>query len=219
MSIKFKRKIVQPINDLQFGDIVFIDDRSILNIAARMIRYVERGGKIDGKLFIPNHVMMIKDENPDIDEIVLAQADYNGVKPKKFKLWLNHSKVNVIVKRYPKTLTNEEKRIMRTWTIQQEFKGYDWAALIGIYLQYLLVRYSKSEWLGKIIKAIKNPFNIANRLICSEYIMMIYQQVKIQLCKHCQPSNSTPYDIYKNTKLKEIWRKTNYSYVKGAPIK
>jgi len=217
--LRYKRKILLPNNTLKIGDIVFMDDRSKFNLAAKYIRYVELGGKNPGKNFVPNHIAEIRDENPNLNEIMLAQADYSGVKPKKLSIWLNNPNVNIIVKRYNRPLTENEKYILRTWVIQQEGRGYDWTALLGIYLEYLLVKYSKSEWLKKIIKSLKNPFNIEKRFICSEYIFLSYLQIKISLYKHAQAANITPYDIFQNKRLKDVYSNTNYSYTKEKSIK
>ena len=219
MPMKFKLKIDAPDNSLKFGDIIYIDDRSKLNLAAHIIRYIELGGKFPGKKFTPNHVMMVAEENPDINKVRCIQAYGNGVCYKDLGLWLKHSKVNTIVKRYNHTLTDKEKTKLHNWYVQQLGKGYDWGCLIGIFIRYLLVKYATLGWLRRFLQRFKNPFNARQRFICSEFICLTWLQIKIKLCPNCTDvANTTPYDVYQNKKFTEIYRNYNYSYMRGEPV-
>ena len=117
---------------------------------ANLIRYVQTGGETEHNYYCPNHCGIIIAEHPDIHQVTVMQSNWMGVKPKKLGVWLNHPKVNVIVKRYKGNLRYE--KAMKMWIKEQEGKGYDYPAITGIYGRYLILKYSKSRFMRWYLK-------------------------------------------------------------------
>ena len=214
MSIRFKRKVNKANNNLRFGDLIYVDDRSFWNLSAHVIRYVERGGKFSKNKFTPNHNMMVIEEHPNIDEVKIIQANWVGVNIKPLKLWLQHKKVNVIIKRYKRDLRHKSEEKMRTWTLQQLGKGYDFGAIAGIYGRYLMLKYIKSKFIRWLLKGKRNPLSSKKRFICSEFMFLIYLRARIKLWKKSHYTNVTPYDEFRNKNFYQIFKKSNYEYIK-----
>jgi len=212
MFIKRKKKIKKPNNHLQFGDLIYIDDRSTLNLTAHIVRVVESGGKMHLRRFMPNHIMMVIGENPDIDKVEVIQANWAGVNIRPLKLWINHRKVNTVVKRYKKNFRQKSREKMHTWALQQLGRAYDIPAALGILGRYLILRYTKSKLAKWFMKKKRNPLSSKKRFICSEFVYLIYKQARIRLWKQCHYTNVTPYDEFRNKNFYRIHKRMNREY-------
>lgn len=198
--------------DLNVLDIIFIDDRSIGNLVAKAVRYVECGGKYPTNNFAPNHCGVVVETNDNIHEVKIAQAQGNGVSVKPLKLWSKHSKVNIIVKRYNRPFKGKRKKLLN-WYLSKVGSKYDFVALVGILGRYLLLKHGKSMLIRWYCKHRRNPFGSKIKFFCSEYIYKGFLEIlRVHLWRDYHWTYITPLDLYKSKKLTTIAKHFNYKY-------
>jgi len=200
--------------DLKFGDVVFIDGRSWFNIIGRAIRTVQNGGKHPDHSFNPNHIGIVIEENENLHEVKIIQSAFLGVRIRRLGGWTQHPKCNITVKRYNDEFTDVQRRVMKTWLKSKIGCWYDYPALAGIFIRYILLQMIENKIIAYFIKRLwKNPFDSKIRFICSEIVYYAYlYSVHVAIWTETHPSFITPYDEMRSKKFTTIGRYWNYQY-------
>jgi hypothetical protein len=200
--------------DLEKGDVIFIDGRSKWNIIGRAIRVVQTGGKHPDHTFNPNHIGIVIEENDNLHEVKVIQSAFLGVRIRKLGGWTKHPTCNITVKRYNRTLTDIQKRVMMSWLKSQIGRWYDYPALLGIILRYILLKAIEHPVIKYFFKRlVRNPFDGKLRFICSElvYYAFLYGTHE-SIWTETTPGFITPYDEFRSKKFTTIGRYWNYQY-------
>jgi len=198
--------------DLHLADVIFIDDRSKFNFIAKAIRYVQYGGHYPIDKFNPNHIITVVKENEDINKVMVIQSAFMGVTIKPLKNWVNHPYCNIIIKRYSKSFKGKKQKLV-DWYFSKLGIGYDYFALLGIYMRYLLIKNSDSLIFKWYLNRIKNPLNNKIRFYCSEIIYKGFLKIlKDHLWRKYHWTFITPLDMFKSKKLTTIAKHFNYKY-------
>jgi hypothetical protein len=92
------------------------------------------------------------------DVPTVLEASTGGVKPQLLSTWL---KKNKVIKKF-KPLVDISGGLKASIKLLNE--GYDYVGFIG-YIPVIIARYFK--------KSIKNPIASSNKLICSEFVLML----------------------------------------------
>ncbi len=202
-------------NKLKFGDIVFIDNRANWNILGKMVRFIENGGKHPKTHFMPNHVGIILEAHDDIGECKIIQAGYGGVKRRALKYWIQHPKTNIIVKRCYKQVFEGRKRVLKSWLLRQEGKKYDFPALLGILLRWVLLTIIDNKLIIYFIRHLPNPLSSKIKFTCSELVARAFKEaIRISLFKNVSSGNITPYDEFRSKKIRTVAKIIQFQYEK-----
>jgi len=198
---------------LEIGDVVFIDGRAKWNLIGKMIRFVENGGKHPTTKFMPNHIGTVIESYNDIKECKIIESSLVGVRIMPIKHWSNNSKTNIIIKRCNKLKSEKYKKVLKKWLLKQVGKKYDYPALVGILLRFILLRIVKNKFFKFFIRRMKNPLANKIKFTCSELVARGFKEaIRIYIFKHVDPANITPYDIFRSKKLKTIAKIINFEY-------
>jgi len=207
------------IDKLQFGDVVYIDDRSPHNLVGKIIRTLENGGKHPDKFFIPNHCGVVIESNENFHETKIIQSAYLGVRVKKLGRWSSHKYCNVIVKRYKWYFPDYKKRQMKGWLEDKIGLPYDFLSLLPMLGKYYLLKIVENPIIKIFIRRLPNPLDSKVKFICSELIFRAFFEIlNIIIWSNCHPSDVTPYDEFRSKKFRVIARVMNFDYEKGEPI-
>ena len=196
----------------KWGDVVFIDSRSPGNITAKMIRFIENGGKSSPDKFMPHHLGMIIEVHDELKECKIIQSGLGGVKIVAIKGWSNNPKTNIIVKRCNRPRFERRKRILKKWLLKQVGKKYDYLACAGIIIRFIILKAMENRFVRYFISRLKNPLASRIKFTCSEFIARAFLAINIRIFKNIHPVNITPYDEYRSKKLRTVAKIINFQY-------
>lgn len=198
---------------LSLGDVVFIDGRAKWNIIGKTIRFIENGGKHPVDKFMPNHIGIVIESHDDIKECKIIQSAFVGVKIIALKHWSNNLKTNIIIKRCNRLKSEKRKKVLKKWLLKQVGKKYDYPALAGILLRFVLLKTVENKLVKYFIRRMKNPLASKIKFTCSELVARAFKEaIRIYIFKHVDSANITPYDIYKSKKIRTIAKIINFEY-------
>lgn len=199
--------------DLKFGDLIFVDSRSSLNILGRAIRIMEAGGVHPDGYFMPNHNGIVVEENEDIYQVKVIQSAILGVKVVPLGLWVSHRKCNIVATRYRGHFADYKKRQMKVWLKTKIGLPYDYLSFLPILAKYFLLKCVENPIIRKIIKHLPNPLDSKTRFICSELVFRAFQEVLgVIIWTDIHPSYVSPYDELRSKKFRTVGRYFNYDY-------
>jgi len=169
---------------ISVGDLVFMKNESVLSKAIRLVST----GKIGQE--VPSHVAIVL--NVLNDDIELIEANYTGVrrimlsKHKNCTFWFAQM-------RSPRAIN-----LGIYWAISQKGKGYDYTALISIFLRSFVRLLSPAVY--NRIKFLRNLLESKMRWFCSEYVCFYARETGKDLWHHA-PSETTPYDVFRSPEI------------------
>ncbi len=196
----------------RWGDIVFIDSRAPSNILAKAIRFVQNGGKPSPNNFMPHHLGMIIEVHDELKECKIIQSGLGGVKISAIKGWSDNPKTNIIVKRCNRPRFEKRKKILKKWLLKQVGKKYDYPAIAGILIRFVILKAMKNRFARYFISRLRNPLASRIKFTCSEFIARAFLAININIFKNIDPANITPYDIYRSKKIRTVARIDNFPY-------
>ena len=177
------------LSKIKEGYLIFTKDNSLIS---KLIRYVECGGVIKD---VPSHVGIVHYVYEDSDIMInTIEAFFNG--GVKFGSANNYFRPGVTVWFAKIKKFNPEVPI--EWAEDQVHTRYDFTAIFGILLRYLIRKYSLNK-----IPIFENILDKKQRFFCSEFVSEYAMKGKVRLWKG-DPSFHTPRDIFRSSKITVI---------------
>lgn len=199
--------------DIKLFDIVLMDDRNKWNIGAKAVRILSNGGKHPDNEYMPAHIGIVIEENDEINEIKVIQASIDGVKIKKLGLWASNKDCNLVVRRYKSTITDIQKRKLKSWTYSKLGLGYDYLSFLFIFVRYILIDGVENPIIKKIIQHFPNFLQNKLRYSCSEFVWEAWHNcLGVNIWTNIYPSDISPYDELRSKRFKTIGRHYNFEY-------